>query len=401
MADSLQPRPSLAPHIDRVEPIAIFHPIRNAFLVLGRRQKILEAGVVQWGIPHSFVLDACLVLAGKGYLSSTSDHANKISTPMDGFLMGLRYFFFLEDDNVPTDYLLCTNFSDWEPLPRQDVPERWLMMDKLKTPSTGLEDMVLETSCNKICNHVKGIDKFCALSGFDQELRAVHLVPQAYVEWYNEHILHTYFTFGLPLDQRKARPIDDVCQIISLESGLHDCIDQPSFIIFPFCGKFVAFFFASSTIGLAEPYHLRTMKIPFRIEGYALFACFAWAITTITQHRPTQTPQKRRRKQESDRSASSSDQSPPSQRHRCEGDSHVSQPGDHGQSYHGGQSSEPGSSGPVDIELLKEQERELTPSQLRIFREAEGMSRVEEMKRQYLADHLTISVTGESTTRGD
>ncbi len=157
-------------------------------------------------------------------------------------------------------------------------------------------------------------------------------------------------------------------------------MNRPSFVIVPFCGEFVAFFFTSRKIGLAEPYHLRTMMLPPRIEGYALFARFAWAITSIAQTMgPTH---ELKRKQESDRSASPSGQPPPRQRRRGEADSHDEnaeslrdsnadrnvdglQSSDHGSSDSGRQSQ-------VDIELLKEQERALTPSRLQIFRDAEG-----------------------------
>ncbi len=169
---------------------------------------------------------------------------------------------------------------------------------------------------------------------------------------------------------------------MTLESGLHDCIDRPSFVVVPFCGEFVAFFFTPWEIGLAEPYHLRTMTLPPRIEGYALFAWFAWAITSIAKTMwPTH---ESKRKQESDRSASPSGQ-PPRQRRRGEADSHDEnaesdtslgdsnayrndggiRPSDH-DSFDNERHS------PIDIGRLKEQERGLTPSQLQIFRDAEG-----------------------------
>ncbi|KAK0447975.1 hypothetical protein EV421DRAFT_2033046 [Armillaria borealis] len=370
----------------------------------------------------------------KSTWESLIDPPGRISTSVDDFLTGIQYWFFLDD---ATDYTICTDFSDWEPLPREDVPERWLAIDKFKTLNTGRNDAIRESSFNKIGNHLINIDRFCALSGFNRELRAVHLVPQACAPWYNDHQFYEYYTFRVPFRFGKARPIDDVRQLVTLESGLHDCMNRPSFVIVPFCGEFVAFFFTAWEIGLAEPYHLRTMRLPPRIEGYTLFARFAWAITSIAHTvGPIHGP---KRKQESDRSASPSSQ-PPRHRRRGEGDSHVGPSGEsHDESAESDgrlcdsnadrddgdlRSSIPDSSdndrqSQVDIELMKEQERGLTPSQLQIFRDAEegikpfpeymydgmnyypGISRTEEMKRRYLEDHPTISATGESTARGD
>ncbi len=162
-------------------------------MVLGRRQKVVEDGVEHLGIPHWFVLDACLVLAGgKGFLSSTADPSGRISTTVDGFLTGIEYWFFLDD---ATDYTICTDFSDWEPLPREDVPERWLAIDKFKTINTGRNDAIMESSFNKIGNHLINIDRFCALSGFDQEIRAVHLIPQACVPWVRYYLFFLLYIF--------------------------------------------------------------------------------------------------------------------------------------------------------------------------------------------------------------
>lgn len=181
LANSSRPRSPFPPRNDRVQPLAVFHSRLGAFLVLGRRQKVVEDGVEHLGIPHWFVLDACLVLAGgKGFLSSTPVPSGKISTSVNDFLTGIEYWFFLDD---ATDYTICTDFSDWEPLPWEDVPERWLAIDKVKTLNTGRNDAIMESSFNKIGNHLIYIDKFCALSGFDRELRAVHLIPQACAPW--------------------------------------------------------------------------------------------------------------------------------------------------------------------------------------------------------------------------
>ncbi|PBL01861.1 hypothetical protein ARMGADRAFT_1023258 [Armillaria gallica] len=367
--------------------------------------KVVEDGVEHLGIPHWFVLDACLVLAGgKGFLSSTPDPSGKISTSVNDFLTGIEYWFFLDD---ATDYTICTDFSDWEPLPREDVPERWLAIDKVKTLNTGRNDAIMESSFNKSGNHLIYIDKFCALSGFDRELRAVHLIPQACAPWciVQRSSIYKYYTFRLPFTFGKVRLIDDVRQLVTLESGLHDCMNRPSFVIVPFCGKFVVFFFTPWGIGLAEPYHLRTMTLPPRIEGYALFARFAWAITSIAKTMwPTHEP---KRKQESDRSASPSGQPPPRQRRRGEAGSHDEN----------AESLRDSNADRNDDGL--QNERGLTPSQLKIFRDAEegikpfpeymydgmnyypGISRTEEMKRRYLEDHPTISATGEATARGD
>ncbi|KAK0205971.1 hypothetical protein DFS33DRAFT_1485696 [Desarmillaria ectypa] len=360
--------------------MAIFQPIRGAFVELGRGQKVIEDGVEHLGIPHWLVLYACLVLADKVFLPSTPDPSGRISISVDGFLTGMYYRFFLDD--ATTDYTICTNFSDWEPLLREDIPERWLMIDKFKTPSTSRKD-VIRKNCST---------GTCAMSPF------LPLLP------------HTFYNPVLPFNFVKSRPINDIRQIITLESGLHDCMNRPS------------------EIGLAEPYHLRAVNLPLRIEEYALFARFAWAITSIAQVIPTNEP---KRKREIDRSGSPSGRPPPSHRHRGEGDSHVCEPGGHDEnaksnaSLHdfsdGGLSSDHDSSDDakqsVDVELLKEQERELTVSQLQIFRDAEegtkpfpsymcdemdcypGISCTGEMKRRYLADHLTISTTGESTVR--
>ncbi len=115
-----------------------------------------------------------------------------------------------------------------------------------------------------------------------------------------------------------SRPVDDIRQILTLESGLYDSMDRPSFVIAPSppSDEYVCFFFANRSIGLAEDYHMRTATIPSRIQGYALFARFAWAMIKVSfPLPPLQTPVKKgKRKLEIDIPADRPDQSPPSRR---------------------------------------------------------------------------------------
>ncbi|KAK0441044.1 hypothetical protein EV421DRAFT_2036514 [Armillaria borealis] len=299
MADSHGPRPPLEPRTDHVEPIYIYHPVRKGpFLSLGRRQKVFESGEERLGIRHWFILDACLVIAGKGFLSSTPESTGRVDLEENGFLTARRYWFFLSDGAAHLDYPVCNNFLEWTPLARQEVAPRWLAIDEPDRPTT---NPPLESSFSDISLVVRYTDGYCAISGLNEELRACHLVPQACADWYACHGIYRHFAHGedyLNITSGPgARPVDDVRQILTLESGLHECTDRPSFVIAPSppSDKYVCYFFTKRPIGLAEDYHMRTAKIPSRIQGYALFARFAWAMIQVALSLPScETPVKRR-----------------------------------------------------------------------------------------------------------
>ncbi len=177
---SLIPRPYCEEATDLWEPIYIIHPIHDCpFLSFGRRQKVIESGQEQLGIPHWFVLDACLVVAGRGFLSSTPDRSGRISTEENGLLTGRKYWFFLEDDD-DSDYEICTDFSEWTPLPRKEVPERWLVIDQHKK---SIPNPLQEESFSDISSCITQKDRICAISGVNEEIQAVHLIPQMYATW--------------------------------------------------------------------------------------------------------------------------------------------------------------------------------------------------------------------------
>ncbi len=130
LADPSRPRSPFPLRNDRVEPIAVFHSRLGAFLVLGRCQKVVEDGAEHLGILiGSSSTRALSLLVARGFCLLLQTPQGKISTSIDDFLTGIEYWFFLDD---ATDYTICTDFSDWEPLPREDVPERWLAIDKIQ-----------------------------------------------------------------------------------------------------------------------------------------------------------------------------------------------------------------------------------------------------------------------------
>ncbi|SJL12316.1 uncharacterized protein ARMOST_15739 [Armillaria ostoyae] len=296
MASLLIPRPYCEEATDPWEPIFIIHPIHDCpFLSLGRRQKVIENGKEQLGIPHWFVLDACLVVAGRGFLSSTPDRSGRISTRENDLLTGRKYWFFLDDDD-DSDYEICTDFMEWTPLPRTE-----------------------EESFSDISSCITQKDRICALSGVNEEIHAVHLIPQMYATWYHSHTVFLQFgRFPSPLTAPKARPIDDIRQIITLESGLRDSMNRPSFVFAPFGDKYTAFFFAPRNISLVERYHMRSVRLPERVEGYALFARFAWAMTTIAFALPPNIVNRKRK------CSDTSNQQPLYQRLRSERDGPTS-----------------------------------------------------------------------------
>ncbi|KAK0463475.1 uncharacterized protein EV420DRAFT_1638409 [Desarmillaria tabescens] len=428
MAFFLVPRPYYEETTDLWEPVYIKHPIHDcSFLILGRRQQVIEDGTERLGILHWFVLDACLVIAGRGFLSSTPDRSGKISTEENGLLTGCKYWYFL-DDHDDDDHDICTDFSEWTPLPREEVPERRLVIDQNKK---SIPNPPQEESFSAIGSCITQEDRLCILSGVNEELRAVHLVPQAYATWYHSHLVFQQYTFESPLTAPKARPIDDICQIDTLESGLQKVMNRPSFVFAPFGTQYTAFFFAARNVSLVERYHMRSVRLPERIEGYALFARFAWAMTTIAYALPPYMVPGNRKRKRSD----ASNQSGPSRQRRTEGydstagddgtesssedDSDVHNSSDDNDFSENTRSSDDGL-GHLDPEsvlnFLKERELELTDRQVQQFRDAEdgtkplpafiydvlnyypGSSRAEELRR-YIAEHPTVWAIGEPTTK--
>ncbi|KAK0441070.1 hypothetical protein EV421DRAFT_1813811 [Armillaria borealis] len=437
-ADSYDPRPPLEPRSDRVNQIAIYHPVRRGpLLAFGRRQKVIENGQERLGIRHWFVLDACLVVAGKGFLSSTPDSTGRVDIAETGFLTGREYWYFLNDAAADPDYPICNNFLDWKPLTREEVPQRWLAIDEPDRPTS---DPPLESSFSDISIWLQATDKYCAISGLNEELRACHLVPQVCAEWYACNAIYKKFAGDDACPNfapgSSSRPVDDIRQILTLESGLRDSMDQPSFVIAPSppSDEYVCFFFANRSIGLVEDYHMRTVKIPSRIQGYALFARFAWAIIKVTfVLPPLQTPVKKgKRKRESDIPADRPDQSPPSQRPMlvsyAETTFHTGSDSDlslDGADFYTDDSlsdihdvSDDGclESGSASVDYLKEQEQRLTADQIQRFHDAEegikpfssfmynaleyypGCSRIEELKQSYVASHPAVSEIGHPAT---
>ncbi|PBK93139.1 hypothetical protein ARMGADRAFT_1165379 [Armillaria gallica] len=197
MADSHGPRPPLEPRTDHVEPT---YTIRSGKAPLC----FLDEGEKHFGIHHWFILDAYLVVAGKGFLSSTPKSTGRVDLDENGFLTAQS------------------------------------------------------TRC--------GIYEYLADGGDD-----LNVGPG-------------------------ARPIDDVRQILTLEFGLQERMDRPSFVTAPSPpgDKYVCYFFAKWRIGLAEDYHMRTANIPSRNQGYALFARFAWAMIQVALSLPScETPVKK------------------------------------------------------------------------------------------------------------
>ncbi|KAK0463652.1 uncharacterized protein EV420DRAFT_1100853 [Desarmillaria tabescens] len=144
-----------------------------------------------------------------------------------------------------------------------------------------------EASFSDISLALQCADGYCAISGLNEELRGAHLVPEPYASWYNYHRIFEYFSegendlnIGLGPD---ARPIDDIRQILTLKSGLKECMDRPSHVLAPFGDKYVSFFFTPWHIGLAESYHMRTTRLPARIQGYPLFVRFTWAMIQMVR----------------------------------------------------------------------------------------------------------------------
>lgn len=274
-----------------------------------------------------------------------------------------------------------------------------------------------------------------------------------------------------------SRPVDDIRQILTLESGLYDSMDRPSFVIAPSppSDEYVCFFFANRSIGLAEDYHMRTATIPSRIQGYALFARFAWAMIKVSfPLPPLQTPVKKgKRKLEIDIPADRPDQSPPSRRRQNrrggpvggnarDGRAGAAGPSSTGNNeLHQGGGSQSGGGAGLDadcttfhtgsdsdlslddadcdtddslsdihdvsdggclelgsapVDYLREQEQQLTASQIQRFHDVEegikpfssfvynsleyypGYSHIEELKQSYVATHPAVSELGEPTT---
>ncbi|KAK0463649.1 uncharacterized protein EV420DRAFT_1728806 [Desarmillaria tabescens] len=244
---------------------------------------VIENGVECFGIPHWFVLDACLVVA-----TSTPEPSGRIRIDENGFLTGQKYWFFLSDGAARLDYPVCLNFSEWTPLARTEVPERRLAIDQRDRP---VMNPPYEASFSDISLALQYADGYSAISELNEELRGMHLVPEAYAPWYNHHRIFEYFSedendLNIALGP-DARPIDDIRQILTLESGLKECMDRPSHVLAPFGDKYVSFFFAPWHIGLAENYHMRTARLPTRIQGYALFVRFAWAMIQLVRSFPS------------------------------------------------------------------------------------------------------------------
>ncbi|KAK0216946.1 hypothetical protein IW262DRAFT_1484023 [Armillaria fumosa] len=464
-ADSHDPRPPLEPRSDPINQIAIYHPVRQGpLLAFGCRQKVIENGQERLGIRHWFVLDACLVVAGKGFLSSTPDSTGRVDIAESGFLTGREYWYFLSDAASDPDYPVCNNFLEWKPLPREEVPQRWLAIDERDAPTTVAP---LEATFSDISLVLKITDGYCAISGLNEELRACHVtwslkpmqigsvVPSLdllncliYVQYACNTIYkqfsHYDTCFGFASN---SRPVDDIQQILTLESGLYDSMDRPSFVIAPSppSDEYVCFFFANRPIGLAEEYHMRTARIPGRIQGYALFARFAWAMIESTFSLPLlQIPmKKRKRNQATDIPADH--QSPPRRRRQSRGggsgggNTRDGGAGATGPNHTASDSdlslddadcdtddslsdihdvSDGGrlelSSAPVDH--LKEQEQQLTASQIQRFHNAEegikpfssflynsleyypGYSHIDELKKSYVATHPAVSEIGDPST---
>ncbi|KAK0463631.1 uncharacterized protein EV420DRAFT_1519214 [Desarmillaria tabescens] len=59
-------------------------------------------------------------------------------------------------------------------------------------------------------------------------------------------------------------------------------MNRPSFVFAPFGDNYVSFFFMPWHIGLTQSYHMSTARLPTRIQGYALFVRFAWAMIQMT-----------------------------------------------------------------------------------------------------------------------
>ncbi|KAK0495660.1 hypothetical protein EDD18DRAFT_1463487 [Armillaria luteobubalina] len=433
--DSHDPRPPLEPRSDLANQIAIYHPVRQGpLLAFGRRQKVIENSQERLGIRHWFVLDACLVVAGKGFLSSTPDSTGRVDIAESGFLTGREYWYFLSDAAADPDYRICNNFLEWKPLTREEVPQRWFAIDERDGPTTVAP--LLATSSD-ISLFLKITDGYCAISGLNEELRACHLYACNTIY---KQFSHDDACFGFASN---SRPVDDIRQILTLESGLHDSMDRPSFVIAPSppSDEYVCFFFANRPIGLAEDYHMRTARVPSRIQGYALFARFAWAMINSTFALPLlQTPMKKgKRKQATDLPADHPDQSPPRRRRRsrsgggagldtdcptihtasdsdlsfddadCDTDDSLSNIHD----VSDGGRLELGS---APIDYLKEQEQQLTASQIQRFHDAEegikpfssflynsleyypGYSHIDELKKSYVVTHPAVSETGDPST---
>ncbi|OIW25614.1 hypothetical protein CONLIGDRAFT_647355 [Coniochaeta ligniaria NRRL 30616] len=211
----------------------------------------------EYGVHHATALLACQIIGNNafdGYLSTSRENPEKITTPADGVLMEANYFFIVPGN---AKYPVVPSFQDWK-FPQTEFESLWW-----PNITTGLLDLV----------------SGCAVTQCAYSLEKAHLVPQTEKVWYRRNSMFTHSCGQLG-------GIDNNANLLYLRIDTHRSFDNKDWVIVPKpTYSDPEFTYAVHVLDCDKPaaqfytnwHNCEVLNLQDNSKAY-LFARFAWAV---------------------------------------------------------------------------------------------------------------------------
>ncbi|KAJ7256494.1 hypothetical protein B0H12DRAFT_1070694 [Mycena haematopus] len=260
--------PSLPPSVDPKQ-IRILHPAhKQETTILLLHAHVTGRDPVSHAFPLSILLAACEIVANNksGWLSKKRGGMKiKSSTISPG-----NYFFHI-DENVKYNYPVCPNFRLGSP--PYTLPQPWLSDNRTSSDN----DVKKIHQASDASRTVHDKDPGCVMTGEQDRLEAVHLVPKAEERWFDDH--------GLTLlaNDLDSFHVDNTNNLVLLRGDLTRAgLDQGDFCFVPYKDEWINLWMGPGSASLANQFNFASVALPPRIRARYLHTRFAWNVFRLT-----------------------------------------------------------------------------------------------------------------------
>ncbi|KAF8183784.1 hypothetical protein K438DRAFT_1130379 [Mycena galopus ATCC 62051] len=231
-----------------------------------------------YGVPFMVVLRACAILAdnkpGKLFTYHSGTRTCKL---LDGAVSPLvtpgEYAFQVNGKPANHRFPICRSFYDWVPPTAENLPEEWLFdqrdFDKGDPIPTGLSD---------VSGFLRVADRRCVMTGEDDRLDCVHLVPKTAATWFR------YSSLNQEAGDAAHNTINSPNNCLLLRSDLSGRgLDRGDFCFVPYEDSWATIWLGLGSRCLAKEFNFRQIILPPRLRALYLYARFAWTIFQLAE----------------------------------------------------------------------------------------------------------------------
>ncbi|KAJ6594531.1 hypothetical protein B0H19DRAFT_1095893 [Mycena capillaripes] len=261
--DAGAPKPAnpTSPVEETTEKVLVYHPAYNPPLLF-LSLVAFSAPSGNRGVPFTVVLDACKILANNeaGTLHCRGSPDILVAPNDTSLLPPGNYTYHTSNDVI--FYPIVLSFRAWDA--PESLPPHWVQ------PQMGVTASFKAAADSDISVAIKRDDDVCAVTGNSTRLQSCHLVPSAESPWWEER----------GMDGRtKGEDVDSPSNIMTMRADLNaPGMDQGNFVLVPFGSIAVCICINDKIPDFAAEHHLRTVRIPLRINPLNVFVRFAWGI---------------------------------------------------------------------------------------------------------------------------